>query len=40
MWEQHKKKIVERRRMEQAVLEGFSIGICLLAVGIMLMLAK
>ena len=40
MWEQHKKRIVERHRTEQAVLEGVSIGICLLAVGIMLMLAK
>ena len=40
MWEQHKKRIVERHGTEQTVLEGFSVGTCLLAVGIMLMLAK
>ena len=40
MWEQHKRKIVERRRMEQAVLEGFSVGTCLLMLGIMLILVK
>lgn len=40
MWDEHKKKMVKRHRVEQAVIEGFSIGTCLLAVGIMLMLAK
>lgn len=40
MWEQHKRRIAERHRTEQAVLEGFSVGACLLAIGIMLMLIK
>ena len=40
MWDEHKKRMVRRHRVEQVVIEGFSIGICLLAVGIMLMLAK
>ena len=40
MWDEHKKRMVRRHRVEQAVTEVFSIGTCLLAVGIMLMLAK
>ena len=40
MWDKHKKRMVRRHRVEQAVIAGFIIGTCLLAVGIMLMLAN